>query len=667
MKINYRPEIDGLRAIAIIAVIIYHAKITLTNTQFLQGGYLGVDIFFVISGYLITSIILTELIKSNSFSFKYFYERRIRRILPVFLFVMLVALPFAWIYLLPNNFINFSKSIFYSLGFASNFYFWYSDVAYASENSLLKPFLHTWSLAIEEQYYILFPIFLFIVFKYFRKYLIFFLILGFVISLALSDWASKNHPSINFYLLPTRIWELLVGSILAYLEIEFGRIAKNKNLNSIFTISGMLLIILSFIYFDHKTFHPSFITLFPVIGVSLIIWFSGGGEIITKLLSSRLFVKIGLISFSLYLWHYPVFAFARLKLSAIDLNILTILFLLLLTLLLSILSYTFIEVPFRKKVSLNKTLITTFSLILFLIVTNLININYKGFENRFVYFNNLVKEADKKYYLNPENPSKKKIILLGNSHAYSIAHDLSEKLKNKNLSFGFFETNYYPEIIFLNRNTKEILYDHYVLKNNQIKKYFQNNQDLIVVLFSRITHYLDGNLFDNKEGGKEWLDEGLKTKKTKEILVPSKNIFLNRNDRKLTLEKNIIENINFIKNLNHKIIIVYPHPEVGFDVPKKLFKHRFKKELPILSTSYEVYKERNQDLIKLYDSIRGENIFRVYPEKIFCNKLIANRCVTNSKNKIYYFDNDHPSLEGSKLINEDIMEIINYIILREIS
>ena len=149
MKIIYRPEIDGLRAIAVIAVIIYHAKITLTNTQFLQGGYLGVDIFFVISGYLITSIILTELIKSNSFSFKYFYERRIRRILPVLLFVMLVALPFAWIYLLPNNFINFSKSIFYSLGFASNFYFWHSDVAYASENSLLKPFLHTWSLAIE--------------------------------------------------------------------------------------------------------------------------------------------------------------------------------------------------------------------------------------------------------------------------------------------------------------------------------------------------------------------------------------------------------------------------------------------------------------------------------------------------------------------------------------
>ena len=217
MKIIYRPEIDGLRAIAVIAVIIYHAKITFINTQFLQGGYLGVDIFFVISGYLITSIILTELIKSNSFSFKYFYERRIRRIIPVLLLVMVVTLPFAWIYLLPNNLINFSKSIFYSLGFASNFYFWYSDIAYASENSLLKPFLHTWSLAIEEQYYILFPIFFFIAFKYFRKYLIYFLVLGFLISLALSDWASKNHPSINFYLLPTRMWELLAGSILAYL------------------------------------------------------------------------------------------------------------------------------------------------------------------------------------------------------------------------------------------------------------------------------------------------------------------------------------------------------------------------------------------------------------------------------------------------------------------
>ena len=130
MRIKYRPEIDGLRAIAVGAVIIYHAKLSIFGFKLFSGGFIGVDIFFVISGYLITTIILKELVTTGSFSFKYFYERRIRRILPALLFVMLVSLPFAWMYLLPSSFIDFSKSILYSLGFSSNFYFHYSGQIY---------------------------------------------------------------------------------------------------------------------------------------------------------------------------------------------------------------------------------------------------------------------------------------------------------------------------------------------------------------------------------------------------------------------------------------------------------------------------------------------------------------------------------------------------------
>ena len=219
VKFAYRPEIDGLRAIAVTAVILYHAQIVIFGDQSFKGGFIGVDIFFVISGYLITSIILKELITTNSFSFKYFYQRRVRRILPVLLFVMLVTLPFAWAYLLPSAFIDFSKSILYSLGFSSNFYFWYSGQEYGAESGLIKPFLHTWSLSVEEQYYIIFPIIFFITFKYFKKYLIHILIIGFIVSLGLADWASKNYyASLNFYILPTRAWELLAGSILSYFE-----------------------------------------------------------------------------------------------------------------------------------------------------------------------------------------------------------------------------------------------------------------------------------------------------------------------------------------------------------------------------------------------------------------------------------------------------------------
>ena len=152
MKPVYRPEIDGLRAIAVSIVILYHAQIYIFGHQPFKGGFIGVDIFFVISGYLITSIILKELLDTGTFSIKYFYQRRIRRILPALLLVMLVSAPFGWMYLMPDSFIDYSKSIIYSLGFGSNFYFHYSGQLYADDWALYKPFLHTWSLSVEEQY-----------------------------------------------------------------------------------------------------------------------------------------------------------------------------------------------------------------------------------------------------------------------------------------------------------------------------------------------------------------------------------------------------------------------------------------------------------------------------------------------------------------------------------
>jgi len=216
VKINYRPEIDGLRAIAVSVVILYHAQINIFDTKIFEGGFIGVDIFFVISGYLITSLILKELESTGSFSFRYFYERRARRILPALIVVILASLPAAWLLLVPGNFIEFTKSILYSLGFSSNFYFHFSGLQYGAEDALLKPLLHTWSLSVEEQYYILFPIVLLIVFKFFRKYLLGVLLFGFFSSLLMADWGSKNYPAATFYFLHTRMWELIAGSLLAY-------------------------------------------------------------------------------------------------------------------------------------------------------------------------------------------------------------------------------------------------------------------------------------------------------------------------------------------------------------------------------------------------------------------------------------------------------------------
>jgi peptidoglycan/LPS O-acetylase OafA/YrhL len=194
------------------------------------------------------------------------------------------------------------------------------EILTSSQSEFFKPFLHTWSLSVEEQYYILFPIVLLITFKYFRRYLIHILILGFIVSLGLADWGSINHPSFNFYVLPTRGWELLAGSILAYFEITLGHRSKNQRLNFILPCIGLFLIGYSILFFNDKMFHPSFYTLSPIVGVCLIIWFSDKDELITKILSTKLFVGIGLISYSLYLWHYPIFVFAA-KLDIADGNI----------------------------------------------------------------------------------------------------------------------------------------------------------------------------------------------------------------------------------------------------------------------------------------------------------------------------------------------------------
>ena len=679
MKLTYRPEIDGLRAIAVVVVVLYHAQITIFGHQLFQGGFIGVDIFFVISGYLITSIILKELVTTGSFSFTNFYERRIRRILPTLLFVMLVSLPFAWMYLLPGSLIDFSKSILYSLGFSSNFYFHYSGQQYGAESGLFKPFLHTWSLSVEEQYYILFPIVLLIAFKYFRKYLIHILILGFVISLAMADWGSRNFPSFNFYVLPTRSWELLAGSILAYFEIIKGHRSKNKTLNAILPIIGSLLIGHSIWFFNDKMFHPSFYTLTPIIGVCLIIWFSDKDEIITKILSTKLFVGIGLISYSLYLWHYPIFSFSRI-IEFIQGDLSIKLFLLVITITLSILSYYYIEKPARnnKYKFINIFCIISF-LLLFLITINSLFILNKGFPSRVTeltladpdmilknYFKNkddidLVNSKGEECLSNPDGcsfnaSSNKKIFLIGDSHMGALAYDLKERVVPKSYQFNTLTLS--GCIFFPGFNTVEIKTNKITRCNN---KYFSNLKDKlkkeknsIIILGGRFPLYLTNYKFDNQEGGIEGYEFD-------NMLIPESN----RNNLKDLFNLSIGE----ISKENN-VILIYPIPEVGWNLPRKIISQIHKNLLPgenqikYITTSYEVYIKRTKSSFELLDSIQGDNIRRVYPHKLFCDITIKDRCITHDDKNIYYADTDHPSPKGAEMINNLIMKEIEKIELQ---
>jgi peptidoglycan/LPS O-acetylase OafA/YrhL len=348
MQLTYRPEIDGLRTIAVLAVLLYHAQFTLAGAQLLPGGFLGVDVFFVISGYLITSIIVAEFRTSGKFSVSNFYERRARRLLPALLIVMVAALPVGWLLLLPSQLLDMAKSLIASLFFGSNFYWHFTTQAYGAESALLKPFLHTWSLAVEEQYYILFPFLLVGLYRWRERLVIPVLFFTCLLSLLFAQWMTQQDQSLSFYLLPSRLWELLAGGLLAHVASR--RALQPTWANRIMPTLGLTLICFSLATIKYGDGHPGFITVIPVLGTMLLIHFCGSGDWVTRLLASPLFVGVGLVSYSLYLWHYPIFAFGRIMESdpALGSKVLWIAF----SFGLSVGSYFLLEKPFRNRTRL---------------------------------------------------------------------------------------------------------------------------------------------------------------------------------------------------------------------------------------------------------------------------------------------------------------------------
>jgi peptidoglycan/LPS O-acetylase OafA/YrhL len=301
-ELSYRREIDGLRALAVLPVIFFHAEI-----PGFSGGFVGVDVFFVISGYLITSIILTERAGSR-FSFAGFYERRARRILPPLILVCLVSCPFAFFILNPTDLSNFSKSLLAVSTFVSNFFFW-GQSGYFDTDTELKPMLHTWSLAVEEQFYLLFPIALLVMLRLGRK----FALAGFAIiaifSFAFAQWGSYHATETAFYLLPARMWELLIGAFVPIAAIDPRKLVRGV-FAELLALLGIVLIAIPVLTY-HSVPYPGVYALPPAVGALLIILYANANTVAGRVLGSHLFVGMGLISYSAYLWHQPIFAFAR--------------------------------------------------------------------------------------------------------------------------------------------------------------------------------------------------------------------------------------------------------------------------------------------------------------------------------------------------------------------
>lgn len=296
---HYRPEIDGLRAISVLGVLFYHAGFKLA-----PGGFFGVDVFFVISGYLITTILMSDLQKGQ-FSIVQFYDRRARRILPALFLVLFCCLPFVWLWMLPLEVYRFAQALLGILVFSSNLVF-NSTVNYftATEH---QPLLHTWSLAVEEQFYLLFPLLLAVLWTKGLNWIRTAVVLTLVASLiTYLWWHSQAHFNASFYLAPARIWQILAGVLLALFPIE-----SSQRSGHWLSMTGFLLVISSIVFYPTALKEPGWFSIVPTVGAVLIIAFSKQKNWIRQILSQSGLVLLGLCSYSIYLWHQPLFTFAK--------------------------------------------------------------------------------------------------------------------------------------------------------------------------------------------------------------------------------------------------------------------------------------------------------------------------------------------------------------------
>lgn len=351
---KYRSEIDGLRALAVLPVVLFHA-----GFELFSGGFVGVDVFFVISGYLITSIILSELMEEK-FSLVQFYERRARRILPALFFMNIACLPFVWFWLSPITIKDFGQSLFAVSIFASNFLFW-SESGYFDTAAELKPLLHTWSLAVEEQYYIIFPLLLMGAWRFSLGVVLGILFVIFITSLGAAEYGSREFPNAAFYLLPTRMWELLVGAFVAFYLMYKPHLASGA-MNQILSLTGLIMITASILLFDKTTPFPGLYALMPTVGTALIILCAVPATLVHRLLSLKMMVGLGLVSYSAYLLHQPVFVFARYRMGS-DISDFVLLILAFVSVLGAWISWRFVEAPFRDKQVVGKEHIFTFAIL----------------------------------------------------------------------------------------------------------------------------------------------------------------------------------------------------------------------------------------------------------------------------------------------------------------
>lgn len=675
---QYKREIDGLRAIAILPVIFFHAGL-----QGFSGGFVGVDVFFVISGYLITSIIISEK-QAGTFTLANFYERRVRRILPALLVVMGACLPFAWMWMFPEEMRDFSRSLMGVSAFVSNILFW-RESGYFVTAAELKPLLQTWSLAVEEQYYVLYPLFLIYIYRFGRRWVVVALLVVFLVSLAGAQWGSAHKPIASFYSLPTRAWELLIGSFIAFLPNPLCVCSKNagpnrSSLNQYGSLLGLMLIVFSVFFFNRETPHPSIYTLIPTLGAACIIVFATPVNLVGRLLSSRILVYVGSISYATYLWHQPLFAFARLR-TINEPSTLVFLGLTLSAMVLATFSLRFLELPFRNPKVISRKGIFGIALtgVLCFFILGALWYSKSGLPDRFsadlypkffpektnesIECNLVAVESAKNLqycYFGDTNASRT-VALYGDSHAQTLFSELNSDFKKHAIrGLRVYMTNCEPIPNILVTHNKTDKSYHLQQKEcletyNSLLDYLkQNVSDVIIGLRWTMRMYpvagsVDELAFNNSEGGREHIE-------------PRKYSTLDLNGLP-SLEgegkKDAIDMLlRTMNELNKPVLVIHPIPEVGWDIPKYNFvSYLNNKSTPVsISTSHEIFKNRNSFVNDVLNNVQNyQNLIHVKPERLLCDSVMKGRCVAQWNGIPLYYDDDHLSNAGARMVTQDIM------------
>jgi peptidoglycan/LPS O-acetylase OafA/YrhL len=634
---NYRREIDGLRAVAVLPVIFYHAGFAA-----FQGGFVGVDVFFVISGYLITSLILTDL-KAGHFSLAHFYERRARRILPALFFVTAVCIPVSWFLLIPSDLQDFSQSLAAVGVFSSNIFFW-RESGYFDTAASLKPLLHTWSLAVEEQFYLLYPLLVLMAWKLGKRWTGALLAVVAVASLALAHWGAQRMPSATFFLLPTRGWELLLGALIAFYFAERQSTGPARITGEAGGVFGLSLIMLAVFAFDESTPFPSLYALVPTVGTALLILFATPQTTVGRFLGSGWLVGIGLASYSAYLWHHPLFVFAR-NLAPADPGPAVFLLLSVVSLVLALLSWRFVEQPFRRKGVFGRTTIFTGAAAgsAMLIAFGLAGDSFNGFnwprmnhDQQRVLATAIPSperarcHADADNYQSPESACEYYFAdaswaMFGDSHAVELAHGLAEALRGeqqgvKHLTFAGCPP-VYGQVIEGNLCwtwTHEAV--DYIAGNSEIRN---------VVVSYRMLGYLFGEP-----------DYGLRTPPPLLDEAASERFW-----------KSYVDVLERFVETGKTVFLVLQAPEAPKRVEELVFRARSHPGR-IAGASRRWWDARSSFVTARLDQFPGE-VTIVDPASLFCD---SETCFVVRDGVALYYDDDHMSVHGAGLIAAEIVK-----------